>query len=170
MVTKSEVAENGLGAHFGFPTSAGSSADDQVELNFGRIWPAHVGALSEFLINSRKAFDGDLDLFLIMAVIGDRTFSARRAPGDITYAEWQGASMPVAPPEDINIQSIADYSGIPRETVRRKLQCLIAREWVSRDDNGFVVATMKSKDDLEALTAVAIRYISKMFALFRSLT
>lgn len=140
---------------------------DEVQTNFGVVWPAYVGSLTQFLIDCRRTFDGDLDLFLVLAIIGDRSFSSRHAPGDVAFAEWQESRVALAPNEDINVQCIADYSGIPRETVRRKLKDLMERGWVDRDENGFCFATLKSKDDLEPLTLTSLRYIERMFKLFQ---
>jgi hypothetical protein len=55
--------------------------DEQyIRAHFGRIWPRHVDTLTWFSIQCRKHLDGDLDLLLALAVIGDRSFSAARAP------------------------------------------------------------------------------------------
>ncbi len=68
------------------------------------------------------------------------------------------------PPEPINLQSIADFSGIPRETVRRKLRDLMALNWVERDERGSFVATKKAAADLAPLTKIAISYLARMKA------
>ena len=43
--------------------------DQTLTKDFGRIWPQHVAALTQFLIDCRRHFDGDVDLFLVMCVI-----------------------------------------------------------------------------------------------------
>lgn len=48
-----------------------------IERNFGLVWPQHVSSLTQLLIAARSTFACDLDMFLVLAVIGDRTFSAR---------------------------------------------------------------------------------------------
>lgn len=136
--------------------------------NFGKIWPAHVGSLTSFLLACRRAFDGDMDLFLVLAVIGDRTFSEKNAVRDVKFDEWQACDDNYAIPENINIQSISDYSGIARETVRRKVCMLIDRGWVNRDEKGSLSATLKCRSDLEATTIDAIKYIESMFKLLSS--
>jgi hypothetical protein len=95
-----------------------------ITTNFGKIWPAHVSSLTEFLLACRNHFDGDLDLFLVLSIIGDRTFSQRHAPSGIGYDQWQNDGQSHIPVENINLQSLSDFSGIPRETVRRKLNTL----------------------------------------------
>lgn len=58
---------------------------DDIKAVFGRVWPKHVASLTRFLIASRAAFGGDLDMFLVLAVIGDRTFSERHANPNMDY-------------------------------------------------------------------------------------
>ena len=142
------------------------NAEDEIRDKFGTIWPAHVSSLTQLMIACRRSFDGDLDMFLVMCVIGDRSFSARKVDPGMDYDGFRNAS--VTPPEDINIKSISDFSGIPRETVRRKVAQLADKGWVSRNAEGFVVATHQAKADLEPLTLASIKYVARMMQLFRS--
>jgi hypothetical protein len=142
-----------------------SLMEERVRANFGKIWPVHVGSLTQFLIECRRTFDGDLDLFLVLAVIGDRTFSQRRANPALDFAAFQSREREQTPPEDINVRSIADFSGIPRETVRRKVAQLLEKGWVTRNDDGFITASRQATAELEPLTKTSIRYIARMMAL-----
>lgn len=139
--------------------------EDEIRAKFGRIWPAHVSSLTQFLIECRRSFDGDLDLMLVMSVIGDRTFSRRKVDPDMNYDTFRAS--PATLPEDINMRSIADFSGIPRETVRRKVALLEEKGWIARRSDGTIVATQKAKTDLEPLTMASIRYVGRMMLLFR---
>lgn len=136
--------------------------DKSILANFGHVWSRHVLSLTHFLIACRKNFDGDIDLFLVLCVIGERTFSQRNVKPDMKYDEWASANVKEVAAENINVQSIADFSGIPRETVRRKLRILIAKGWVERDEQGFVRATQKAKTDLQPLTTASLQYLSEM--------
>ncbi len=142
--------------------------EEEIAEKFGRIWPAHVSNLTQLMIDCRRCFDGDLDMFLVMAVVGDRTFAQRKVNPEIDYDTFR-ASPTTTPPEDINIRSIADYSGIPRETVRRKIAQLEQKGLITRKDDGFVVANQSAKSQLEPLTLASIKYIARMIALVRSL-
>lgn len=152
----------GLGKQWGERVNA----EDEVRAKFGKIWPAHVGSLARFLIESRAAFGGDLDMFLVLVVIGDSTFSQRHANPEMDFNTFQTQPQG-APPEDINIRSISDFSGIPRETVRRKVAQLAERGWVVRKEDGFIVATEKAKRELEPLTLASIRYLGRMWGVLR---
>jgi DNA-binding MarR family transcriptional regulator len=140
---------------------------DDVKSAFGRIWPTHVASLTRFLIACRKSFDGDLDLFLVLAVIGDRTFSERHADPKLTYEEFKFVGTPGTTAIDINLRSIAAFSGIPRETVRRKIADLESRGWITRNKDGSLTATRKASADLEPLTEAGIEYVAAMLELLK---
>ncbi len=136
-----------------------------IENDFGRIWPAHVENHTWFLIQCRRYFNGDLDRFLVLCVIGDRTFAARNVPEKFTVHDLGRMRKGEVPTEPINLQSISDFSGIPRETVRRKLRDLMALGWVERDKRGNFAATPKAASDLAPLTKISISYLAKMKAI-----
>jgi predicted Rossmann fold nucleotide-binding protein DprA/Smf involved in DNA uptake len=141
-------------------------SEDIVRARFGKIWPVHVESFTRLLIEGRAACGGDLDLLLILAVIGDRSFSSRHADATLSYERFQ--SSPVETPrEDINIRSIAAFSGIPRETVRRKLAQLEKKGWVMRKGDHFIEATEKVKHDLAPLTLATLRYLGRIASVMR---
>lgn len=142
--------------------------DDRILAAFGKIWPVHVGSLTRFLITCRRTFDGDIDMFLVLAVIGDRTFSQRHADPEMDYEGFRSGGAEQTPALDINLRSVADFSGIPRETVRRKINRLVKLGWVKKQRDGSFHATGKAKKDLEPLTLASIQYISGMMQLFRT--
>lgn len=127
--------------------------------NFGKVHALHVAALIDHLVKCRRACDGDMDLFLVLAIIGERTFTARNAPDAMSHAEFVAGSVDMLEPAAINLQSIADYSGIPRETVRRKIVALLAKGWIQRDKRKFLTVTDKAKDNLQDLTESTVRYL-----------
>lgn len=139
--------------------------EEDVKAAFGRIWPAHVANLTRFLIACRTSFDDDLDLFLVLAVIGERTFSASRPDAKMDYEAFRAGRAAQSPDFSINLRSVAAFSGIPRETVRRKLATLEKKGWISRDAGGNLRATARAAADLEPLTEAGIQYISAMLKL-----
>jgi len=58
------------------------------------------------------------------------------------------------------MQSIADYTGIPRETVRRKVKRLEAKAWLSRRTDGSLVVGSRAATDLDRATGYSIDYIA----------
>jgi hypothetical protein len=131
--------------------------DDTLSASFGRIWPVHNDAFCELLVTLRRHFGGDLDCMLVLAIIGSRTLSRGRTD-DICYDRFMEGER-VDEPAPINLQSISDYSGIPRETVRRKLLVLERLGWIARLDKGYLVATAKAAEDLEPATQATMRYL-----------
>ena len=112
-------------------------------------YPRYQYALVEFLVahltDIARAFDGDLQQPLILAVIGQVRLRAMR------QAEEAGDASP--PPRDMAITAsrLADVTGIPRETVRRKLKLLEARGWIARrPDGAFYLVADDSGDDVPA--------------------
>lgn len=126
--------------------------------NFGDIWPVHVDAFTELLITLRRQFRGDLDMMLVLAIIGSRTLPSRRTRG-MSYQDFADGTRHDPKPNPINLQSIAECSGIPRETVRRKVRELQALGWVDRREDGVMVATTKAGDDLAPATEATLRYL-----------
>jgi hypothetical protein len=149
--------------------TGGSKANDFIRNNFGKAWPVFVHAYTEYTIDCRKSFDGDLDLMLVLAVIGDRTLNKQNTRPDLTHQELMADPRAHVLPLDINTASISAYSGIPRETVRRKIVTLQEKGWIARDAEGMLLATEHAARDLAAMMDIGIRYMSSMFQLFEHL-
>ncbi|MGG7644253.1 helix-turn-helix domain-containing protein [Rhodovulum sp. YNF3179] len=133
-----------------------------VEKNFGQIWPVHLAQFTRLLVELRSAFDGDLDLLLVMAVIGERTRPEGWSPELLTYRQLTRGDADAHYQTPINIQSVADYSGIPRETVRRKVKVLQERGWVDRDATGHLGISRRAAEDLNAATGTSIKYLAAL--------
>jgi DNA-binding MarR family transcriptional regulator len=131
---------------------------DSLKKHFGRIWPIHNDAFSELLVTLRRHFGGDLDRMLVLAIIGSRTLARGRIE-DVSYDRLIGRHEPGEDPPPINVQSIADYSGIPRETVRRKVRDLEQLGWITRYPNGYLIATRQAAQDLAPATEASMRYL-----------
>lgn len=125
---------------------------------FGKIWPVHTRAFSELLVALRRHFGGDLDRMLVLAIIGSRTLARGRIEG-MSYDRFMSFDRPDEAPAPINLQSIAEFSGIPRETVRRKLRDLERLGWIIRRDNGYLIATVQATRDLTPATEASMRYL-----------
>lgn len=123
----------------------------------------HVRAFTELLIELRAALGNDLDLVLVMAVIAERHYAR------IRYAQRlisePGCYDKSSRPPAINTLSIALYTQIPRETIRRKVALLVEREWVERDSRGCLSAASRAADILAKGTAATIDYLDKVTGL-----
>ncbi|HBG99592.1 MAG: helix-turn-helix domain-containing protein [Rhodobacteraceae bacterium] len=117
------------------------------------IWPVHVRAFARFLPILRAQFGGDLDAMLVMLLVSVGT----------EHPDWPSALLESGPPRGrarpTNAASIAEASGIPRETVRRKLNALHARGWIERDAAGTWRPARSAADDLRPATQATLDYL-----------
>ena len=89
----------------------------------------------EHLADVSRTFETDLQSVLVLAVVGQMELQARIRSNYLDDGEMPSGVLVGAAPR-INSSSIAEVTGIPRETVRRKLEGLASRGWVARDING----------------------------------
>lgn len=136
--------------------------DNQTTRDFARLYPAHVAAFSRLLVTLRRVVGGDLDMVLILAVIGDLHFAHRTDPDSPRYDALGRTPATDAP--TTNVYSLASYVGIPRETVRRKVAALVERGWVRADARGNLVPTPEAARALEEGTDAAVRFLEEIEA------
>lgn len=130
------------------------------------IWPKILDPWTQYLISARSAFDGDMDKMVILAVIGLMSLQdiglLVRDPPSVSYDDLAKPDALLADARPINIESIALYTGIPRESVRRKVRELITRRWIARDARGYLVVLPAAAIDLEALSSHLFRLIGQI--------
>lgn len=85
-----------------------------------------------FLVVSRDLCGGDLDMLLVLMVIIQRANLHPDFRAIDAEAIRAGDDGPM-PALDVNVQSIADSTRIPKETVRRKVARLLELGWIERD-------------------------------------
>ncbi len=133
---------------------------DAVPDDFAHAFPVHVEGIARLLTVLRREFDGDLDMALILAVIGERHFTKRLSASTPTLETLGSTKVSGAP--SVNSYSIAQFTSIPRETTRRKVAALIGRGWVARDAQGNLSPTAKAAADLVKGTEATIQFIAEM--------
>jgi hypothetical protein len=109
------------------PTSVSRLLHD----NYTAISRDLVAPLVGLLALARQVCHGDLDKLLIVLLIALRSAEHRDVP-DLDIEDILAGRVAV-PSLHTNVRSIADSTGIPRETVRRKVAELVAFGWVARD-------------------------------------
>ncbi len=102
--------------------------------NYPAIARSLLRPLLHLLSTSREACGGDVDKFLIMLVIAIRTTEHE---GFAAYSQAQllSGEIPIFPTLGTNVRSVADSTGTPKETVRRKVGELVEAGWISREGN-----------------------------------
>lgn len=90
----------------------------------------------EHLARVHRAFEGDLSLALILGTIGQ--YNARRFFEEVAARSGESAHDLIARGEHLphlrpcNAMSVSASTGIPRETVRRKIRWLVDRGFVEQ--------------------------------------
>lgn len=119
----------------------------------------------DHLADLSRTFQGDLQQMVIIAIIGQVRMRA------MATAAATGRDPADLPPERVSITAsrIADVTGIPRQTVRRKLMLLEKRGWIERSPASAWSLVMHGQDaparlDLAAVDQRAIARIARLFA------
>jgi hypothetical protein len=126
---------------------------------FDQIYPTYRVALARLLVTLRRDFDGDLDAMLVLLTLSLGT--DRKNWTEALLGNFE-PSMQV---RLTNTQSIALASGIPRETVRRKLETMQARGWIERDGKGNWTPAPGAVADLRASSQETISFLRTLAAL-----
>lgn len=99
---------------------------------FSQDYPTYQYAFVEFLVDHltdlSRFYRGDFEQILVLAIIGQRRLHARRTAAD------EGRSSDDA--VTITASRLSDVTGIPRETVRRKLALMRDKGWVAQGADG----------------------------------
>lgn len=103
----------------------------------------------------RHGFDGDLDCALILGEIAhynvrknfQKIFSLDQEPISGQEQAVSDSSSERVLLKRTNTLSISAATGIPRETVRRKIQWLEQRGWISKDDKGKLIVTVAPEEE-----------------------
>jgi hypothetical protein len=132
----------------------------QVSENYPSIAPDLLQPLLRFMTVARTVVGGDADKILLMLIIGVRT-TQHPDFADLTLEELNSGDVPVLPSLGINVRSIADSIGMPKETVRRKVGELIEAGWLVRADHDLRYTAEGYKavaSAREAIESMAVRY------------
>lgn len=133
--------------------------NDWVIERFDRIYPAHRIAFARLLIMLRDSFGGDMDAMLVMLTLSLGV--DRSGWSEALFTQFDNTTEQV---RLTNTMSISMASGIPRETVRRKLDVLQKRGWVTRDEAGNWTPTARAAEDLRAASLETVQYIRAIVA------
>jgi hypothetical protein len=88
----------------------------------------------EHLVRVHRAFDGDVLAAIVLGTIGQhnvrRFYDEVVSKSDETLTELVARGAHEGHVRPCNAMSVASSTGIPRETVRRKIRWLVERGWV----------------------------------------
>ena len=96
--------------------------------------------MTEHLIRVHRLFEGDLTAAIVLATVAQRNVQryydevGRDAPEGFDPLVAAGEHLPHLRP--CNALSVSAATGVPRETVRRKVRWLVAKGWLSIGERG----------------------------------
>jgi hypothetical protein len=138
---------------------------DELRLQSPHFESALLNPLLSYLLTAREVAGGDLDRNIILLVIGIRSIEH---PQFRELLDGDGPEdLSVFPSLGINTRSIADWTGIPRETVRRKIADLVRSGWIARVGRQLHF-TMKAWQDLAAIRDARERLAVKYYEIIRN--
>jgi hypothetical protein len=107
-------------ASAGRPARSVGEVEAAFRENYVRYQYCFVEFLAEHLADTSRVFKGDMQMAVLLAIIGQVTLQA------LLVAETGGRSIDEVPPDRRGITTfrLADATGIPRETVHRKLTAM----------------------------------------------
>lgn len=142
---------------------------EEVAEVFDQNYLAYQYCFVEFFINHvgdvSRSFRGDLQAMMVLALIGQQWLRFVRE----TVSEGSNAeAFPIAR-MSTSASRIADVTGIPRQTVRRKLAGLEKRGWIQKNEDGTYRMVSKegetaARRDLSEVDRRAMRRVARLFA------
>jgi hypothetical protein len=117
------------------------------------------------MIELRRVFGNDLDKVLILSTIGQQLLLDGRVPKR-SYEDWIGTPPLELPNRATNIDALARATGIPRESVRRKVNELIAEGLVRRDEENRLGIAAGAAARLAPSTEVTIHMLDNLIATY----
>jgi Fic family protein len=131
---------------------------------FSQIQPLWVERELMMLTALRRKFGNDLDKPIILGAIGQFMFQNTQGASH-RYDDHSSGNQPVRPSRLTNIESISTSTGIPRESVRRKVGELLEIGWLTRDTKGGLFVTAQAATDLDDASQLIFRQIEDVFQL-----
>ena len=107
------------------------SASDLLSQNYGLVAKALFTPLLDVFGAARSTFDGDIERTVVLLEVAVRTLQDPRF-ADADLSAVLSGELGAYPALSASMRSIADSSGIPKETVRRKVTELVLAGWFAR--------------------------------------
>jgi hypothetical protein len=129
--------------------------DQLLRKNYGRAAKDLLAPLLDLLTEAHRAFGGDGEKFHILLLLALRMAEHRCAP-EFDLEAVEAGHVAEFPSLATNVKSIAASTGIPEETVRRKVRRLTEDGWIERRGNELFY-TPKAAHELGVIRNLVIR-------------
>jgi hypothetical protein len=137
---------------------------DELRTHKPQFADALLNPLLSYLLTAREVAGGDLERNIILLVVAVRSVEHPEF-ADLSERERLEEGQ-VFPSLGVNMGSIAESSGIPRETVRRKVAELVRNGWVARQGTNLQF-TAKAWRELAAIREARERLAITCYELVR---
>jgi hypothetical protein len=121
----------------------GRSASDLLSQNYGLVAKDLFTLQLDVFGAARSAFDGDVEKAVVLLEVAVRTLQDPRM-ASIDLKTVLSGTLDIYPRLTTNMRSIADSSGIPKETVRRKVAALVKEGLILRQGNNLSLSPTAS--------------------------
>mgnify|MGYP001039924805 FL=1 len=115
--------------------------------------------IDHLLRSGRRLTGNDFEALVIWGVLAHQNVAHLMPPGSLPTAiltekgRLAGAAEGMRP---LRLRDIAQITGIPRETARRKLERLAAERYVERRPDGWVVSAQRVEPELREFTRESV--------------
>lgn len=116
------------------------SASDLLSQNYGLVAKDLFTPLLDVFGAARSAFDGDVEKAVVLLEVAVRTMQDP-SMSHLDLKTVLSGTIENYPSLSTNMRSIADSSGIPKETVRRKVAALVDEGLILRRGNNLSLST-----------------------------
>ncbi len=132
-------------------------------------FPAAQGTWVEgflaLMVEMRRVFGNDLDKVIILSAIGQQMLLDRQVP-ERSYDDWILHPLKERHGKVTNIDALARATGIPRESVRRKVNELIADRMVVRNERNELSPAPGVAAHLAKSTDISVGMLDAMFSTY----
>ena len=144
-----------------------------IKKNFTQCWGYFLNFQIKYLTEFKKKFFGDFETLAIwgMIVYNQNLYlnkANRKKNYKISKEKYFKVLILLEESLGLNAMTISDLTGIPRPTVLRKLNKLIKKKWVSKNENGLykMMPSEKNYNDLNMTRLDNVKILSQMLGKF----
>jgi len=144
-----------------------------IKKNFTQCWGYFLNFQIKYLTEFKKKFFGDFETLAIwgMIVYNQNLYlnkKSRKTDYKVSKEKYFKILILLEESLGLNAMTISDLTGIPRPTVLRKLNKLIKKKWVSKNENGLykMMPSEKNYNDLNMTRLDNVKILSQMLGKF----
>jgi hypothetical protein len=147
------------------PTSVRFITPDEIDASFDRAFSIVGFILNRHIVDHMlrcaRRFDIDFETLVVWGVLAHQNVAHLMPPGSLPSALLdEGGRIPAGEANTLRalrLRDLAQITGIPRETVRRKLLVLRDQGWIIENGEGWILNREAVDPELRAFTLESTR-------------